>query len=130
MRHPMSRVTRCRGQRNELTAANSKRDEVTAPRFDSEAEDERGHHSRKQTAQSSVLQVQQAIPQLVDRTIEVFQGRSSKVLTREDARQITENVVGFFTTLMEWEANEQRTINKIKRAKPDSDCHSMESPLE
>ena len=92
-----------------MNAADSKSDEVTRPRFDSEAEDERDRQSRGQTVQSSVLQAQQAEPQLIDRTLEVFQHRTSKALNHEDARQIVENVTGFFTILMEWEAAERRT---------------------
>ena len=63
-------------------------------------------NSGAHTAQSSVLQVQQARPQLIDRTLEVFRRRASKALAREDARQIAENVTGFFEILMEWEAAE------------------------
>ncbi|MCG3151374.1 MAG: hypothetical protein GEEBNDBF_00645 [bacterium] len=43
-------------------------------------------------------------PDLIDQTLAVWQPRSPKQLTREDARQILENVTGFFDVLLEWEA--------------------------
>jgi hypothetical protein len=39
---------------------------------------------------------------LLENTIRFWQPRSSRPLTREDARQAVENVVGFFTTLQNW----------------------------
>jgi hypothetical protein len=45
---------------------------------------------------------------LIDRTLEVWQPRSAHRLSDEDARAILENVKGFFTLLLEWEANEQQ----------------------
>jgi hypothetical protein len=45
---------------------------------------------------------------LIDRTLEVWQPRNAHRLSDEDARAILENVKGFFTLLLEWEANEQR----------------------
>jgi hypothetical protein len=68
--------------------------------------------------------------QFIDRTIEVWQPRTSKVLTREVARQIVENVTGLFSILMEWEVAEQHTDNKINRSKLEADCHSTERPFE
>ncbi len=43
----------------------------------------------------------------VDRTLEVWQPRASRPLTREDARQIAEHVTGFMRILLEWEAAER-----------------------
>jgi hypothetical protein len=40
---------------------------------------------------------------LVDRTLRVFQPRSARRLTADDARQISSNLVGFFTVLREWD---------------------------
>jgi len=42
-------------------------------------------------------------PDLLDRTLEVFQPRTSRRLTREDAREISHNLTGFFRVLMEWD---------------------------
>ncbi len=39
---------------------------------------------------------------LIDRTIETWQPRLDRDLSREDARQIVENVTGFFSVLAEW----------------------------
>jgi hypothetical protein len=39
---------------------------------------------------------------LIDRTRTVWQPRLGRDLTREDARQIAENVTGFFAILGEW----------------------------
>ena len=39
---------------------------------------------------------------LIDQTRKVWQPRLGRDLTREDARQIAENVTGFFALLVEW----------------------------
>jgi hypothetical protein len=39
---------------------------------------------------------------LIDQTCQVWQRRLGRNLTREDARQIAENVTGFFGLLAEW----------------------------
>jgi hypothetical protein len=39
---------------------------------------------------------------LINRTREVWSLRVGRDLTGEDARQIVENIVGFFATLSEW----------------------------
>lgn len=61
--------------------------------------------------------------QFIDRTLEVWQPRTSKVLTGEDARQIAENVTEFFQILTEWEAAEQRTTGQIAEAETDIAHH-------
>jgi hypothetical protein len=45
--------------------------------------------------------------QLIDRTLEFWQPRSSQTITREDAREIIENVTGFFLVLQKWEVADQ-----------------------
>ena len=45
--------------------------------------------------------------QLIDRTLEFWQARSSQTLTREDARDIIENVTGFFRVLLKWDAADE-----------------------
>lgn len=45
----------------------------------------------------------------IDRTRAVWQPRLGRDLSREDARQITENVTGFFSILAEWSRAEMRT---------------------
>jgi hypothetical protein len=39
---------------------------------------------------------------LIDRTCQVWQSRIGRNLSDEDARQIAENVTGFFSILAEW----------------------------
>jgi hypothetical protein len=43
---------------------------------------------------------------LIDRTRQVWQSRTRRDLTDEDARQIAENVTGFFAILAEWSCAE------------------------
>ncbi len=51
---------------------------------------------------SSVKPSEAANDNLIDRTIETWQPRFDRNLSREDARQIVENVTGFFSILAEW----------------------------
>ena len=44
----------------------------------------------------------------LDETREFWQRRSPRWLSSEDARQIAENVSGFFRVLQEWDASERR----------------------
>ena len=46
---------------------------------------------------------------LIDRTRAVWQPRLGRDLSREDARQITENVTGFFSILEQWSRAEMPT---------------------
>lgn len=43
---------------------------------------------------------------LLDQTIAVWQPYSDRPLSREDARQIVENVTGFFSVLKDWMSTE------------------------
>jgi hypothetical protein len=45
---------------------------------------------------------QAANDNLIDRTRQVWQPRLGRDLSREDARQIAENITGFFAILAEW----------------------------
>ena len=51
---------------------------------------------------SSVKPSHAANDNLIDRTRQVWQPRIGRNLSREDARQIAENVTGFFALLVEW----------------------------
>lgn len=46
-------------------------------------------------------------PAFLDKTVAFWQPRASRKLTREDARQMIENVSGFFLVLAEWEAQDR-----------------------
>ena len=48
----------------------------------------------------------ESAPDPVRRTLTVWRPRTSRRLTEEDAREIVENVSGFFRMLQEWEAGE------------------------
>jgi hypothetical protein len=41
-------------------------------------------------------------PDFLDETLAFWQPRTTRKLTREDAREINENLTGFFRVLMEW----------------------------
>jgi hypothetical protein len=43
----------------------------------------------------------------LDQTVTFWQRRTCRKLTREDGRQIVENVSGFFRILLEWESAER-----------------------
>jgi hypothetical protein len=45
--------------------------------------------------------------QFLDETIAVFQPLSQRPLSREDAREIVQNITGFFQVLSEWHAAEE-----------------------
>lgn len=44
---------------------------------------------------------------LIDETVAIWQGRSSRQLSREDGRVIIENMTGFFRILQEWDRAER-----------------------
>ena len=46
--------------------------------------------------------------QLTEHTIAVWQPRIRRRLSKEDVREITENITGFFTLLAEWSRQEGR----------------------
>jgi hypothetical protein len=54
---------------------------------------------------------------LIHRTISLWQSRARRDLSTEDARQITENIIGFFTILSEWSRSE------MSRAANDNTLH-------
>ena len=56
----------------------------------------------KPTVSSSVKPSHAVKDNLIERTLEVWVARFGRELTREDARQIAENMVGFFEILNEW----------------------------
>lgn len=55
----------------------------------------------RRSQEKSELKVEMKLSQ---RTLDVWQSRSRRDLNCEDARQITENMIGFFRILSEWEA--------------------------
>jgi len=58
----------------------------------------------------------------INQTIAIWQKRTERKLTREDGREIIENITGFFTILQEWERKE-RTAGFAKRPVPAPGSH-------
>ena len=57
----------------------------------------------------------QAEPQLIARTKETWQPRAACSISDENAREIAENVTGFFRLLLEWEDGEkERTAREAE----------------
>lgn len=50
-------------------------------------------------------------PDFLDQTLEFWQPRTKRKLTREDAREINENLTGFFRVLMEWARIDRESAN-------------------
>jgi hypothetical protein len=73
---------------------------------------DRGNRTNGHADAVSVLPPRRAIDEaLLDKTIELFQKRTDRNLTREDAREMIENVTGFFRILGEWNRAEQELRN-------------------
>ena len=53
---------------------------------------------------------------LLNQTIALWQPRGAHMLDEEDARQIIENAVGFFSVLAEWDAADPRTERRESKA--------------
>jgi hypothetical protein len=53
---------------------------------------------------------------LIDRTRQVWTSRLGRDLSREDARQMAENVTGFFAILAKWSQAEQLAAASDNRA--------------
>jgi len=70
----------------------------------------RGTVSREAGRGSSVKSSQTATDSLIDRTLQVWQPRFGRNLTREDARQIGEAAIGFFAVLAEWARAETQLL--------------------
>jgi hypothetical protein len=57
--------------------------------------------------------------EFLDETINFWQPRTQRDLGREDAREITENLNGFFRLLLEWDAQQHRDHDSIPNAVSD-----------
>ena len=69
---------------------------------------------------------------LIDRTIALWKPRLRRDLSREDARQIVENVTGFFNVLAEWSraelpvpANDNAAQVKVLLAEGEKDSEAI-----
>ncbi|WP_156948665.1 hypothetical protein [Bradyrhizobium sp. WSM1417] len=54
----------------------------------------------------------------MDQTIAVWQPCTDRALTREDAREIASNVIGFFRVLREWSEEERRSAVSTESSSP------------
>lgn len=50
----------------------------------------------------------EAQDKLIRRTLGIWQPRVNHRLSEEDARKIAENMAGFFTVILEWEARDRQ----------------------
>jgi hypothetical protein len=58
--------------------------------------------------------MQDAKNNLIQHTAELWQPRAGRTLSDEDARKMAENIAGFFTVLLEWEASEkERQVTEL-----------------
>ena len=55
--------------------------------------------------------------ELTDHTLVVWQSRTPRRLSNEDAREITENLTGFFAILTEWSRQEERDGSETKTSR-------------
>ena len=69
---------------------------------------------------SSVKPSHAANDNLIDRTLAVWKPRLGRDLSREDAREIAENVTGFFAILAEW--------SLVERLAAANDNHAQAAP--
>jgi hypothetical protein len=99
-------IARCieslqRGKQDGMTSLEANRDAGRAL-LDLKEILPRGRSGGKPTVGSSVHKPSAANDSLIDRTIALWRPRLGRELTREDARQVVENVTGFFSTLHKW----------------------------
>ena len=47
-------------------------------------------------------------PKLIEQTISVFESRTGRVISDEEARRLVENISGFFQVLQEWAEAEDK----------------------
>jgi hypothetical protein len=57
---------------------------------------------------------------LIDQTVAIWQKRTERKLTREDGREIIENITGFFTILQEWGRKERAAEQASTALVPES----------
>jgi hypothetical protein len=55
---------------------------------------------------------------LINRTVVLWQSRGRRTLSHEDARQIVENITGFFSVLHEWSRAETLAVANDSREPP------------
>ncbi len=58
---------------------------------------------------------------LITRTTEVWQPHCARSISNEDAREIAENITGFFGLLLQWEAMENEDVAR----QTDDSCYAI-----
>lgn len=48
--------------------------------------------------------------ELIEQTISIFESRTGRVISKEEARQAVENISGFFSVLQEWAEAEDKEV--------------------
>ncbi len=56
---------------------------------------------------------QLSLEQAIDEALKFWQPRYTKKLTREDARQIIENLGGFYGLLLQWDREDREAERKV-----------------
>ena len=69
---------------------------------------------------------------LLDETLRVFQPRTERRLTREDAREMVHNLTGCFRVLAEWDQRERDRQAALRASDglPSDDPPAFDAPLE
>lgn len=57
-------------------------------------------------------------PELIEQTISIFESRTGRAMSREDARQAVENISGFFRVLQEWAEADDKKECKTEPGRP------------
>jgi hypothetical protein len=97
--------------------AQCKLQEVRRHRWDSENRRPEARNGVEPTVRSSVKPSHN--DNLIDRTLTVWKPRLGRDLSRGDAREIAENVIGFFTILAEWSRVERLAAANNAQAAPE-----------
>ncbi len=70
-------------------------------------------------------------PELIEQTISVFESRTSRKISQEQARQAAENISGFFRVLQEWaEAETGEAAENIEGCNDRSVCDESVEAVE
>jgi hypothetical protein len=78
--------------------------------------------SRQPGAGAGLFSRQRAVDEaLLETTIRLFEKRTGRTLTKEDARQIVENLTGFFQVLAEWDRTERHGRAALVQSKSESE---------
>ena len=69
---------------------------------------------QRQGSRNNAAAVSVECGDFIDQTIAIWQSRTKRQLTREDGREIIENMTGFFRILQEWDRVDRAKKNAEK----------------